>query len=114
MKGSIFYDLFRITFENSELGRMKRLFPTGQEAKYTKDKGFDDNYYKDLIMKYLDQHGKKGRAKINELLLNKLPDALTDKQKIIKVGNLLLALHKAGKIELCEKKLWRSKSSHKS
>ena len=47
---------------------------TGQEAKYTKDKGFDDNYYKDLIMKYLDQHGKKGRAQINELLLNKLPD----------------------------------------
>lgn len=87
---------------------------TGQEARYTKDKGFDDNYYKDLIIKYLDQHGKKGRAQINELLLDKLPDALTDKQKTIKVGNLLLALRKAGEIELCEKKLWKSKSLHKS
>ena len=29
-EGFDFYDLFRVTFENSELGRMKRLLPGGQ------------------------------------------------------------------------------------
>ena len=86
---------------------------TGQEAKYTKNKGFDDNYYKDLIVTYLAQHGKKGRAEINELLLDKLPDALTEKQKHTKVGNLLLALRRSGIIEIGEKKQWTLKSSHK-
>ena len=80
---------------------------TGQEAKYTKNKGFDDNYYKDLIINYLAQHGKKGRAEINELLLDKLPDALTEQQKITKIGHLLMNLRNAGKIKLCEKKLWK-------
>ena len=75
--------------------------------------GFDDNYYKDLIITYLAQHGKKGRAEINELLLDKLPDALTEKQKHIKVGNLLLALRRSGIIEIGEKKQWTLKSSHK-
>ena len=79
----------------------------------TKNKGFDDNYYKDLIITYLAQHGKKGRAEINELLLDKLPDALTEKQKHIKVGNLLLALRRSGIIEIGEKKQWTLKSSHK-
>ena len=46
---------------------------TGQEAKYTKNKGFDDNYYKDLIITYLAQHGKNERAEINELLLTNCP-----------------------------------------
>lgn len=86
---------------------------TGQEAKYTNDKGFDDSYYKDLIVKLLIQHGKIARQKINELLINKLPDALTEKQKKIKVGNLLLSLRRAGKIEVGDKKLWSLKSSHK-
>ena len=48
-----------------------------------------------------------------ELLLSKLPDALSDKQKLIKVGNLLLAMRKAGEIEVCENRLWRRCSSHK-
>ena len=31
-KGFDFYDLFRVTFENSELGRMKRLLPLHEMA----------------------------------------------------------------------------------
>ena len=86
---------------------------TGQKAEYTRNRGFDDNYYKDLILKALDQHVTMGRSEFNNLLLTKLPDALTEKQKMIKVGNLLLALRKLGKIEVCEKKQWRLKRSHK-
>ena len=86
---------------------------TGQKAEYTRIKGFDDEYYKDLILKALDQHERLSRKEFNELLLSKLPDALTEKQKLIKVGNLLLALKKAGKIEVCENRLWRRCSSHK-
>ena len=85
----------------------------GQKAEYTRIKGFDDKYYKDLILKALDQHATLGRKDFNELLLSKLPDALTEKQKLIKVGNLLLTLRKAGKIKVGEDRMWRRCSSHK-
>ena len=79
---------------------------TGQEAKYTNDKGFDDNYYKDLIIKSITQHKKLGRPKINELLWNKLPEALNDKQKENKITNLLASLRRDGKIKQGEKRQW--------
>jgi len=41
--------------------------------------------------------------------LAKLPEALTDKQKLYKIGNLLAALRSSGKIVFGEKKLWRRK-----
>ncbi|MBQ7710893.1 MAG: putative DNA binding domain-containing protein [Bacteroidales bacterium] len=82
---------------------------TGQEVEYTRKRGFDDEYYKDLILKAIDQHKRLSRTQINELLMNKLPDALTEKQKLIKIGNLLLALRKKEKIEVGEKRLWKKK-----
>ena len=84
----------------------------GQKAEYTRNKGFDDEYYKNLILKALDQHERLSRKEFNELLLPKLPEALTGKQKLIKVGNLLLAVRKAGEIEVCENRLWRRSRSH--
>ena len=82
---------------------------TGQKAEYTRNKGFDDNYYKDLILKALDQHVTMSRPEIDTLLMTKLPEALTDKQKITKIGHLLTSLRKAGEIVFGEKKLWRRK-----
>ena len=82
---------------------------TGQKAEYTRNKGFDDNYYKDLILKALDQHITMSRPDIDNLLMTKLPEALTDKQKVSKIGNLLTALRMANKIVFGEKKLWRRK-----
>ncbi|MCR5643955.1 MAG: putative DNA binding domain-containing protein [Prevotella sp.] len=82
---------------------------TGQKAEYTRNKGFDDNYYKDLILKALDQHITMSRPEIDNLLMTKLPEALTDKQKVSKIGNLLTALRMANKIVFGEKKLWRRK-----
>lgn len=82
---------------------------TGQKAEYTRNKGFDDDYYKDLILKALSQHGTLSRPEVDTLLISKLPEALTDKQKIYKIGNLLAALRSSDKIVLGEKKLWRLK-----
>ena len=79
---------------------------TGQEAEYTRKKGFDDDYYKDLILKALDQHKTLGRKAFNDLLITKLPDALTEKQKLSKVGNLLTSLRMAGKIVCGKDKRW--------
>ena len=84
---------------------------TGQRAEYTRIKGFDDEYYKDLILKALDQHERLSRPEINALLMTKLPEALTEKQKLSKIGNLLTFLRKSGKIELGEKKMWVKKFS---
>jgi ATP-dependent DNA helicase RecG len=83
---------------------------TRQKAEYTLNKGFDDKYYKDLIVKALTQHGKMSRPEINSLLLPKLPDAMTDQQKIYKIGNLLTALRRSDKIEFGKKKQWSLKT----
>ena len=55
---------------------------------------------KKLILEYLDKFGKSKRSGIEELLWNKLPDILTDKQKKYKVTNLLTALRNEGKIKM--------------
>jgi ATP-dependent DNA helicase RecG len=68
------------------------------EAGYIKNKAFDDQYYKDLIVKYLKQYGKAKKKDIRNLLWDKLPDVLSDKQKEYKIGNLLASLKKQGVI----------------
>ena len=82
---------------------------TGQKAEYTRNKGFDDEYYRDLIMKALEQHESMSRPEINALLMNKLPEALTEKQKLSKIGHLLTYLRQSGKIEIGDKKQWQLK-----
>ena len=46
-----------------------------------------------------------------EVMCVKLPEALTEKQKLSKIGNLLTYLRKTGKIELLENKMWARKFS---
>jgi len=70
-----------------------------EQAQYIKNKGFDDEYYKKLIVDYLKQW-KKGRKKdFMDLLLSKLPDVLDEKQKEYKVRNLLSLMKAAGIID---------------
>ena len=78
----------------------------GKKADYTKNKGLDDKYYRDLLSNFIKQHKKVSRKDVDDLLLTKLPDALTEKQKMTKIGHLLSALKKAGTIRLGEKKMW--------
>lgn len=63
-----------------------------QKARYIKNKGFDDAYYKQLIIDYLKKWEKGKKSDFDELLIDKLPDSMTEKQKKDKVRNLLAAL----------------------
>jgi ATP-dependent DNA helicase RecG len=65
---------------------------TEQEVEYIKHKAFDDQYYKDLIVKYLRQWQKAKKKDIKNLLWDKLPDGLNDKQKEYKIRTLLTSL----------------------
>lgn len=66
-----------------------------EKEQYIKNKAFDDDYYKKLVVDYLRQWGKGQKKDFKKLLWDKLPDSLTDKQKEAKVINLLTALRKA-------------------
>jgi ATP-dependent DNA helicase RecG len=70
-----------------------------EEAQYIKNKAFDDQYYRDLIVQYLKKYGKAQRKDIRKLLMDKLPDSLSDKQKEYKIGNLLSSLKRRGIIK---------------
>ena len=69
-----------------------------QKAAYTKNKGFDKTYYLDLIEKAIKEHKFLTRKDVDELLLNKLPDWMSNKQRITKIGHLLSELRVTGKI----------------
>ncbi len=66
-----------------------------EKEQYIKNKAFDDDYYRKLIVDYLKQWGKGQKKDFKKLLWDKLPDSLTDKQKEARVVNMLTALRKA-------------------
>lgn len=61
---------------------------------YIHTRAFDDDYYIDLVIKYLKKFNSADRGAINELLLPKLSDLLSDEQKERKVGNILTKMRK--------------------
>ena len=71
---------------------------TGQKANYSKNRAFDKQYYLDLICKAAGEHGSLTRKDIDELLWNKLPDWMDDKQRKNKVGNLISELRRKDKV----------------
>jgi ATP-dependent DNA helicase RecG len=71
-------------------GRVAKL--TGQEARHIRERGFNKQYYLDLIVALVREHGPVSREQIDHLLLDKLPEVLTEKQKKDKVHNLLSEL----------------------
>jgi ATP-dependent DNA helicase RecG len=71
---------------------------TGQKASYSKNKAFEKPYYLDLIIKSIKEHGFLERSDVDELLWNKLPEWMGEKQKKIKITNLLAELRSNGKI----------------
>lgn len=72
----------------------------GEEVKYIKNKAFNDQYYKDLIVEYLKQYGKAQKKDIRDLLWDKLPEALPDdRRKNSKITSLLTSLRRKGIIK---------------
>lgn len=72
---------------------------TDTKAQYVKNKGFDDEYYKKLIISYLETYKKGKKRDFIELLADKLPDTMDEKQKKSKVRNLLGSLKNEGRIK---------------
>ena len=71
---------------------------TGDAGRHIRERGFDKQYYLDLIIALVEEHGPVGRKEIDQALMPKLPDRLTDKQKNRKVQNLIQELRRSGLI----------------
>jgi ATP-dependent DNA helicase RecG len=88
-------------------GRYPRLFvsgriaaATGGQAQHIRKRGFDNRYYRDLLVELIREHGPIGPGVITELFMDKLPDSLDDAQKRSKIRNLTFDLaHRRGVIE---------------
>jgi len=70
-----------------------------EKAQYVKNKAFDDDYYRKLIIEYLTNFGTATKADIRQLLFTKLPDVLSDVQKENKIRNILYSMKQKGLIE---------------
>ena len=70
---------------------------TKQKAKYIKNITFDNEHYKKMVLSFIKQYGQATREEIDDLLLEKLSDVLTPKQKRTKIRNLLYSMHKKDK-----------------
>ena len=68
----------------------------GEQSQYVKNKAFNDQYYRDLIVKYLEQYGSAKKKDVRDLLWDKLPEVMDDKQKESKVKNLLAQMKRMG------------------
>ena len=59
------------------------------KVSYTKKSGFNDQYYKDLVLKYIKDFGSITKKDLDELLMSKLPDYLDQAQKKRKIKYLV-------------------------
>lgn len=71
---------------------------SGKKAAYIKTRAFDDQHYADMLVQYLREFGTASRKDVDDLLWDKLSDALDEAQKANKIGNLLSALRRKGVI----------------
>jgi ATP-dependent DNA helicase RecG len=71
---------------------------TANKADYIRTRGQDDTFYAKLLTDYLEKFDKADRMEVNRLLMDKLSDALDDRQKYIKISSLLTKLRRRGVI----------------
>ncbi|AWI14208.1 hypothetical protein CQJ30_10980 [Caldibacillus thermoamylovorans] len=67
---------------------------TGDKSTYIKNRAFDKEHYKKLIISFLEKYGSASREDIDNLILDKLSDALDEEQKKKKVTNILYEMRK--------------------
>lgn len=70
----------------------------GHPARHIRERGFDKQYYLDLILALVQEHGPVSRAEIDNLLFDKLPEVLNRHQKKHKIHNLLSELSRKKRI----------------
>lgn len=71
---------------------------TGSKEEYVYNSGLENEFYMEIILKYLNEYGSASRKEIIALLNDKLPKSLGNKNKISRVRYLLDILKKDGKI----------------
>ncbi len=71
---------------------------TGKKEEYVYDSGLENEFYKEIIIKYIQKYGSATRKEILALLDDKLPKSLDNQNKINRVKYLLAILKKEGKI----------------
>ena len=71
---------------------------TGTIGEHVRARGFENRYYRNLMLELIREYGPVNRKEIDEVLLPQLPDRLNLKQKGTKVHNLLQELRRAGSI----------------
>lgn len=62
---------------------------TDDKLSYIKNRAFDNQHYKRLILSFIEEYGSASRQDINDLLMDKVSDALSEKQKLSKINNLI-------------------------
>ncbi|HBI24337.1 MAG: hypothetical protein A2Y48_08160 [Nitrospirae bacterium RIFCSPLOW2_12_42_9] len=62
---------------------------TGERSTYIKNLPLNKKHYKEMIIALIEKFGSASRQDIDDLLMSKLPDVLSAKQKKIKINNLL-------------------------
>lgn len=67
----------------------------GEKAQHIRNRGFDSQYYRDMIVALVREHEPVSREDIDRLLLDKLPEVLSPAQKLNRIHNLLRQLAKA-------------------
>ena len=72
---------------------------TGEAGRHIRERGFDKQYYLDLILAVVREHAPASRGEVDQAVIPKLPDRLTPEQKQRKVHNLLQELRRAGTID---------------
>lgn len=83
---------------------------TGEKGEYIKQRGIDDEYCQKIILDYLKKFKEGKRTDFEEILLDKLPDVLDDKQKRNKIKNNLQRLRVQGIISPFGK-IWKMSST---
>lgn len=59
------------------------------KVSYTKKSGFDDKYYKDMVIQYIEKFGSITKKDLDDLLIDKLPSILSEEQKKTKIKYLV-------------------------
>ncbi len=91
--------------ENLIEGRYPNIYISSDIAKITDKRetyiyntGLENDFYKSLIIKYIKEYGQASRKEIINLLKDKLPSSLKEKNKVSRIRYLLDLLKKEGKI----------------
>ena len=71
---------------------------TNEKDKYIYNSGLDNDFYKNIIIKYITEYGEASRKEIINLLNDKLPSSLNSKNKVNRIRYLLSLLKNEGKI----------------